>query len=244
MPAGIIRLDEGWTLDASHHLDQPPFVPLVVPVVVARNKKGKSMDYIPSKRANQKQWWTKISTDINTEGPKMTLTAPQIAAAKAVADDQVAKMEATDSAKLALDGARAMEATATPANELAIRGFVRNWKTLPGYAASGSEGVLSLKGTEPAFDPSTFKTVLKITIDGGKPKIGFNKDGVDMVVIYCRLKGTAGWRRLGTDSSSPYYDTEPLANPNLPEVREYMAMGMIDDIEIGLPSDIVSITLS
>ena len=76
MPSGIIRLDEGWHLDDSHHLDQPPFVPPIMPVLVARQKKGKAMDYIPSKRANQKQWWTKISTDINTEGPKMTLTAP------------------------------------------------------------------------------------------------------------------------------------------------------------------------
>lgn len=245
MADGIIRLDEGWKLDAGLRLDQQsPSVPPAVAVVVARKQKTKSMDFIPSKRADQKQWWTKIATDIDVEGPKMGVPAPGIAAAKAVAEDQVAKMEATDAAKAALDGARAMESTATAANTAAIRGFVRNWKTLPGYPASGSEGVLGLKGSEPAFDPTTFKPVLKITIEGGKPKIGFTKDGVDMVAIYCRLKGTTGWRRLGTDTSSPYYDTDPLANPNVPEVREYMAMGVIDDIEIGLPSDIVSITLS
>jgi hypothetical protein len=30
----------------------------------------------------------------------------------------------------------------------------------------------------------------------------------------------------------------------VPEVREYMAIGVIDDVEIGVPSDIVQITLS
>jgi hypothetical protein len=42
----------------------------------------------------------------------------------------------------------------------------------------------------------------------------------------------------------PYYDTNPLANLAVPEVREYMVMGMIDNEEIGLPSDIVSIVFA
>lgn len=244
MASGIIRLDEGWKLDAGHRLDQPPFVPPAVPVMSARKTKGKAMDYIPSKRAEQLPWWKRISSEIDAEGPKMGVPAPGIAAAKAVADDQVAKMEATDAAKAALDGARATEATMTAANLLAMRGFVRNWKTLPGYAASGSEGVLHLRGTEPTFDPSTFKSVLTVSIVGGQIKVEFTKGGVDAVVVYCRLRGTPSWTKLGIDSSSPYYDTKPLDNPAVPEVREYMAMGLINDVEVGLPSDIVSVTLS
>jgi hypothetical protein len=37
---------------------------------------------------------------------------------------------------------------------------------------------------------------------------------------------------------SPKYDEAPLAVANTPEVREYMALGIIDDEEIGQPSEI------
>lgn len=245
MADGIIRLDEGWKLDESHHLDQPPNVPPVVPVPVARpTRKGKAMDFIPSKRNNQLVWWKKISTDITVEGPKFGLAAPAITAAKDVADDQVAKMEATDDAKAALDGARAAEAAATAANEAAIRLMVRNWKTLPGYPASGSEGVLGLKGTEPVEPPDLYKTVLKASVAGGQVKIEFVKGRADAVAIYTRLRGTAAWTKLAEDTGSPYIDTRPLADPNVPEVREYMGMGVEDNQEIGLPSDIVSVTFA
>ncbi|MBL9130232.1 MAG: hypothetical protein JNG86_03480 [Verrucomicrobiaceae bacterium] len=202
------------------------------------------MDFIPSKRNDQLPWWKKISTDITTEGPKFGLAAAAITAAKDVADDQVAKMEATDAAKAALDGARAAEAAATATNEAAIRQMVRNWKTLPGYPASGSEGVLGLRASEPVFDPAAYKTVLKVSVVGGQIKVEFVKGGVDAVAIYARLRGTLGWTKLGEDTSSPYYDTRPLTNPAVPEVREYMAMGVVDNQEIGLPSDIVSVTFA
>jgi len=42
------------------------------------------------------------------------------------------------------------------------------------------------------------------------------------------------------DNFPPYDDTRALANPNVPEVREYMVRPVINDVEIGLPSDIVS----
>jgi hypothetical protein len=35
----------------------------------------------------------------------------------------------------------------------------------------------------------------------------------------------------------PYYDESPLAVPNTPEVREYMARGVVDDEEVGEPSE-------
>ena len=200
------------------------------------------MDFIPRKRAQRLAWWQGISDNITVEGPKMGLTAPEIAAAKAVADDMIAKMAAVDAAQAALDGARAVEKTATAVNDPAIRGHVRNWKTRPEYAGSGSEGVLQLRGTESTFDPGTFKTVLKVTVDGGQIKITFTKGETDGVVIYSRLRGSQGWTKLGLDTGSPYYDTRPLATPGVPETREYMARGVLDDEEIGLDSDIVSLT--
>lgn len=199
------------------------------------------MDYIPTKRAERYLWWKNVRDSIDIEGPKFALAAADITAAKAVATNQCLKMEATDAAEAALDGARTTEKAVTTTNTAAIRGYVRNWKTLPGYPASGSEGVLGLRGSESASDPSTFKSVIKLSLDGNQIKLEFTKAGVDAVVVYSRLRGTLGWTKLGTDSASPYYDTRPLASPGTPEVREYMVRGQLDDEEVGLDSDIVSI---
>lgn len=199
------------------------------------------MDFIPRKRADRIQWWQNLSDNITEEGPKFGLTGPEAAAAKAIADDMLAGFGATDGAEAALDGARTTEKAKSVTNEAAIRAEVRNWKTRAAYAASGSEGVLKLKGAATAFDPATFKTVLKVTVEGGVIKIAFTKGETDGVVIYTRLRGTMGWTKLALDTDSPYYDSRPLATPGAAEVREYMGRGVVDDVEIGVDSDIVSV---
>jgi hypothetical protein len=244
MSSGIIRFDEGRRFDAGHHFDQPPNLPppTPAPVLPVKRRTGvTTMDYIPTKRAERYLWWKKIRDSIETEGPKFALAPADVTAAKAVATNQCLKMEATDDAETALDGARATEKSVTTTNTAAIRGYVRNWKTLSGYPASGSEGVLGLKGSESTFDPSSFKSVIKLSLDGNQIKLEFTKAGVDAVVVYSRLRGSLGWTKLGTDSASPYYDTRPLGQPGVAEVREYMVRGLLDDEEVGLDSDIGSI---
>lgn len=202
------------------------------------------MDYIPKQRAVRYLWWKGISDNIVVEAPKFGLSAPDALAAKAIADAMIAKMDATDTAQNTLDSARDLEAQTQATNEAAIRAAVRNWKTLPGYAASGSEAVLQLKGAGIEFDPNTYKTTLKATVAPGQVKIDFTKKGVDGVNIYSRLRGTMGWTKLAFDSNPPYFDTAPLQTPNVPEVREYKARGVLADVEIGLDSDIVSATFA
>ncbi len=243
MADGIIRLDEGWHLDAGQHLDQPPILPPVVPLPV-RPKRPKGlthMDYLPKTRAELKNWWLNLKTQGQTELAKINLPLQEITDMVDLATDQYNKMQATDDLESALKAARLIEKAATAQNEPVMRLGVRNWKTRPLYATSGIEGTLGLKGTEEDFDPLTFKTELKLSIVGGQIRVDFLKSKCDSIAIYCRLRGTATWIKLGTDTRSPYYDTNPLANPAIPEVREYMGMGVIDNEEVGVPSDIVSI---
>lgn len=248
MANGIIRMDQGWKLDAGHRFDQPPVLPPPAGPVPGpgqpQKQKGKHMDWLPRKRAERLLWWKNLRDNIDVEGPKMGLSAAEITAAKDLAIEQIAAMEATDAAQAALDGARATETALSNTNNAAIRASVRNWKTRPLFPTSGSEGVLKLVGADTDFDPNTYKPPLKVSIVGAQIKLDFIKGECDSVAVYCRLRGAAAWTRLGTDSSSPYYDTHPLANPAVPEVREYFVRGIIDDVEIGVASDIVSITLT
>jgi len=54
----------------------------------------------------------------------------------------------------------------------------------------------------------------------------------------------AAWRLLDRDNHPPYVDSTPLAQPGVPEVREYRLMGVWSDQEVGQPSDVASITVA
>lgn len=243
MAGGIIRLDEGWRLDAGHRFDQPPqgsSNPYVVPLKPRKNK-TMALDIIPRKRAERYLWWKNLHDKIDVEGPKIGLIAAEITAAKDTAADMIAKMEAVEAADTALKGARAEERDAAVADEATIRLAIRNWKTRPNYVGSGVDGTLQLVGGSTGFDPNTFKPTLKLSIVGGEIKLDFTKGECDSVAVYCRLRGSVGWTKLGLDSLTPYYDTAPLAAPAVPETREYYVIGVIDDEEVGLQSSMESI---
>ena len=244
MANGIIRYDEGWRYGDGHRYGQPPNVSFpTAPAAATKTKGTKHMDMIPTKRAGRRQWYANISNNVVAEGVKMGVPPADANAVKAAADDIIATMDATDAAESALGGARNIERTTEKTKQGTMRAFIRNWKTLPGYPASGSEGVLQLKGEEAAFDQATYKTVITAGIVGGLNQIGFTKKGADGVAIYCRLRGTTQWTRIGTDTESPFFDTKPVAVPGVAEVREYMARGRIGDVEIGLDSDIVPLAI-
>lgn len=189
--------------------------------------------------------WLELNHDsLQTEGPKINLTAQEISDAKDALAPYIAAMKATNTAEAALKAKRQAEKLAEAAALPAYRLLVRNWKTRASFPASGVNETLKLTGSEAAFDPSTYKPEISVSIEAGKILIAFEKKGVDRMAVYCRLRGTPGWTKLGEDKSSPYYDTLPLANPNVPEVREYMARGIVDDQEVGLDSDIVSIVFA
>lgn len=196
-------------------------------------------DFMPSKRGDRIEWWTNLKDETPTEGPKIGLTPTEITDTVALATDELAKYAATTAAESALKGARLAEKNST--NEAAVRNMIRYWKTKPNFDASGVAGNLRLVGTESSFDSSTFKPKLTVSLDGPQVKVDFTKGECDYLCIYARLRGETGWTKLGIDSSSPYYDTRPLAVPGTPETREYMASGVINDVEVGLQSDIVDI---
>lgn len=96
------------------------------------------MDWMPKRRAEKYLWWKNLSESIDEMGPLLGLSPADIAAAKALADEQIATMADADSALAALKGARSVEATRTRANEAKIRQIIRRWRTLPDYGASGT----------------------------------------------------------------------------------------------------------
>lgn len=245
MGNGIIRLDEGWRLDAGHRLDLPPNVPGPVTPPKRRGRTRTTMpDFVPPKRASRRGWLQNISDKAVAQAAAAGAPAPDATALKAAADALISAYDDTDAASSTLDGKRAIEADVESDSFAVIRRIIREWKVLPNFKSSGAESELQAAASASNFDPNTYKPVITASIKGGVITIEFKKKGVDALAVYCRLRGAAAWTRIAVDTTSPCQDEAPLANPAVPEVREYMARGMIDDVEIGLASDIISITFA
>jgi hypothetical protein len=233
--AHIIRFDEGYRFDAGWYWGQ--LVPDIAP------KKGKRMpaDFIPSNWADYRAWLLNMHTEIDTEGPKFGLTAGAITAIKNTCQAEIDKIDAYNGALSAADAALETVKDGKGITDTALREDIGDWKTADGWT-DAIAAKLRVVSTKTAFDPNTYKPEYTVKILGGEIRIDFKKRGVDGVRVYRRLKGQTSWTFLALDTSSPYIDGHPLAQPGVPEVREYMLRGVIDDVEIGLDSDIQSVT--
>src|SRR6266404_1819289 len=72
---------------------------------------------------------------------------------------------------------------------------------------------------------------------GGVVELDFDKSISGGVNIYAKRDGDADFVFLARDTASPYIDNRPLLVATKPELREYKAVYVQSDAEIGLFSD-------
>ncbi len=198
-------------------------------------------DYIPYKRERRKAWLQNLSNQAAEQvlaGGGTDETATDL---KAEADALIAAYKDTDAAETTYEGKRAVEAGMEATRLPHIRRLLSMLKVLPHWKSSGANEQLQASSSRTVFDPDTYKPVFTVRIKGGRITLSFKKRGVDGLAIYTRLGRTTAWTKLDVHTLSPYIDGRPLAVPGVPEIREYMARGILKDREIGLESDIVSI---
>ena len=95
--------------------------------------------------------------------------------------------------------------------------------------------VLGIVGADDATDLTTSQP--DITGDdrtGGQVEICFNKLTSDGVNIYSKRDGDVDFIFLARDTQTPYLDNRPLKVAGKPEIREYKAMFVVGDQEIGI----------
>lgn len=198
-------------------------------------------DYVPVREPELLLWLQNFSTKIAPQGPVLGLTAAQITDLQdlcAKLSDSITKAEQSKRDAQEITNAKNALKSNTLSN---MRLSIKNMKSTVAYTEAIGED-LGIVGSEQPFDPATFKTTLKARTFPGYVNIEFLKGKSDGVNIYGRLKGAANWTFLARDTASPYNDTRPLTTPNTPETREYMAIGVLDDQQIGQQSDVVEVT--
>ena len=236
--AHILRYDEGYCFDSGLCYGQ------LVPDTLQKVRRTMAAgDFIPRKRADYRDWLLNLKTRIATIGPTLGLIAGDVTAVQAACTAQIARIDALTPAETTLQGLLQTEGDNRKLTDTTLRERIGDWKRLSTWTSEIAAD-LHAAGTASDFDPDTFKPEFKIRILAGEIRLDWKKKGADGVGIYARLAGQTGWTRIGTDTSSPYIDGRPLAQPAVAETREYMLRGMIKDDEIGVDSDVARIAWS
>ncbi|WP_432672155.1 hypothetical protein [Flavobacterium sp. SM2513] len=196
------------------------------------------MDYIPKKESEKVIWNNNLSAKISTVGGDVGLDPTTIIAIQNICNANSSSIVANDDAQKAAQTAKAEKDTQLKVGEKAIRETVRVIKSSNKYTTAIGRN-LGIIGEDPTVDYSTYQPKIKASVMSGHVKIVFVKDGLNGMHIYGRVKGELKWVKLAYDTYSPYNDSRPLAVDNVPEHREYMAIGVIRDEEVTLQSDIV-----
>ncbi len=234
-----LRFGEGYRFDMGLRFGQ--LVPDQKPDLKGRNHMASTVYFIPSNRADRRAWLLNLKGGIDTYGPVLGLSPEDITSVKTTCDAQIAFIDKVTEAETKLQAAQEAETNGEAINLGAIKEEVANWKTRSGYTSEAGAG-LKIVSAQKEFSADVWKCEFTVKILHGEIRIDWKKKGVQAVHIYSRLNGQTVWVLLATDTNSPYIDGRPLAQPGVAETREYMIRGLMNDAEIGVDSDVQSVT--
>lgn len=198
-------------------------------------------DYIPGQDGELKGWLTNLKTKTPDRVTELEITPARLTKITGWCDALLGALDtAEDKRRDWLAASKAKQAQ-QDASLAGLRGEINKWKAADGMTdAIATE--LRIVGGSGAFDPESYKPQITAEAFSGYVRIKFKKLGADGIILNSRIKGTMGWKFVSHDTNSPYDDHTPLAVAGQAEVREYQAFGVLNDQQIGQPSDIVSVT--
>jgi hypothetical protein len=121
--------------------------------------------------------------------------------------------------------------------------LIANIKTRSGYTPDIGKA-LGIIGTPIEFDWLHFHANLVGVALYNSVQLSFTKQHLDGINIYSRLPGATEFTLLKYVSISPYLDIRPLLDPHILEKREYYAIGVVGDVEMGFPSPTITVVFS
>jgi hypothetical protein len=201
-------------------------------------------DFIPRSDAQFIIWHNQFREALASVGASVGVTAADL---QAVSSDNTALTAAVGRAASA--SAAALQAnnqkTVTRSTvEANVRFLARQIKAQKGYSTALGQQ-LGLEGVSATIDLSAARPRLTATAQPhGVVELQFNKSQSDGVNLYASREGDAGFVFLARDTASPYVDNRPLLVAGKPEVRQYKAIYVVNDAEIGQSSAEVTVTVA
>ena len=200
-------------------------------------------DYVPTSDGGLKKWVGNIKTNVPDLVTELEITPARLTKITGWCDSLLTAMTAAEQAKNDWLAASQTKQNQTNTSLTGLRGEIAKWKVADGMTDAIAAELQIVGGGTP-FNPETYQAQITAQVFSGYVRFKFTKLGVDGINLYTRIKGTMGWKFVSRDTNSPYDDHTPLAVAGQSEVREYQAFGVLNDQQIGLPSDIVTVTFA
>jgi len=194
-------------------------------------------DFIPRTDSDFLVWHDQFKTSVLAQAATFGLVAADTTPITNDNTDIHAKVTSVNSTSAIATQAVADKNTSRANANKHARALAARIKAHPAYTvALGS--LLGIEGPQDTTDLTTSKpTLTGIDQTGGVVELDFDKSISDGVNLYAKRDGDADFVFLARDTASPYIDNRPLLVATKPELREYKAVYVQSDAEIGLFSD-------
>lgn len=197
-------------------------------------------DYFPKSLDNLKTWLTGLSTGVTNDGPNLGQDAAQVASDIALINSLLNAVNDALTARTAWLDAEGTARTAVGAKKKPLRDMINRYKHAVGWT-DGMEAAWAVATSETSYDMSIHHPNIVARAIPGQIEITGNKPGFTSVNIQMRLEGSSDWLTIGVKINHfPFFDTTAPQVAGKPEKREYRALGMSGDQQVGQPSQIVT----
>ena len=197
-------------------------------------------DFFPDSIKNQNEWAKTIGDQgsaqiTGVEGWDAARTTAFLARVKKIQDSSKAILDAL----AALDAAQGAHQDVLDTELPEVRIDIANLKKSRGWN-DGKGDVLGFNTSSASFDAAGYKPLLAVEEKRARNELMVKKKGADSVNLYWRRKGETAWKLLVSKRVRFPVDDDTPSTTGVAEEREYQAIGVIGDDEIGQPSDIAS----
>ncbi len=125
-----------------------------------------------------------------------------------------------------------------------IRAFINRCVTYPDCTPGIIER-LEWAATGGGLDLAQARPRLTAEAQRGGVKIMVKRAGFEAANVYARRRGEEQWTLIAERKRKfPYYDQRPLAVAAVPEVREYRAIGVMNDEQAGQPGEVQEVVFA
>lgn len=203
-------------------------------------------DFVPRRDSQLVIWLENLSQKLSSYGKPLGLSATEVTSAQTICTDIVAAIKHDEQVRQqwlgAVEATQAQKGSGLPA----LRTLIARMKVAPGWNATMAKEMAVVRAGSPTPQPAAMDSAKpRISVDtvAGRVQIKFVRRPFEGLNVYTRKKGEGTWRFVARATKSPFVDPTPIAIANSAEVREYYALGVRKDVEVGQPSDIVVIPL-
>ncbi len=197
---------------------------------------------VPRSDAQLTLWLTNYSARLATYGKGLSLTDAEIKAQQKLADEIIDAIKGNDQKHK--DWRSTVQATKTTkqTNLPKVRTLIARMKVAPGWSPAIGQAMGVMSSSAQSMTPAILaaaRPTLRAEVSAGRVHLKFTRRPFEGLNVYMRRQGDGTWRFVGRATKSPFVDAAPPMTAGSAEIREYHAVGVRRDQELGQPSDIV-----